>query len=117
MFGAAALITGEPLPAPTPSALGAWAYLVIFGSVVAFTAYVIALRSLPTRIVTTYSYVNPILAVVLGWIILGERITLWTVAGAALVLIGVTGVFRAHAHEMRAKQPPKTTLTGHDSGV
>jgi drug/metabolite transporter (DMT)-like permease len=42
----------------------------------------------------TYAYVNPVLAVVLGWFWLGEGITGWTLAGSALVLLGVAGVFR-----------------------
>jgi drug/metabolite transporter (DMT)-like permease len=45
----------------------------------------------------TYAFVNPVLAVFLGWFILGETITLWTVAGATLVVFSVVGVFREHA--------------------
>lgn len=93
----------EPLPTPTQEAWLAWAYLVIFGSLFAFTAYVTALRLLPTRIVMTYAYVNPVLAVVLGWLILGEQITWWTIAGTALVLLGVTGVFRERLAHLKAK--------------
>lgn len=88
------LATNEPLPTPTQEAWWAWIYLTIFGSLFAFTAYVVALRRLPTRIVMTYAYVNPVLAVLLGYFILGEEITVWTIAGSALVLLGVTGVFR-----------------------
>ncbi len=73
-----ALIFREPVPQPVPEAWIAWAYLVIFGSIVAFTSYIQALRKLPTNLVTTYSYVNPIIAVMLGQIILKETITIWT---------------------------------------
>ncbi len=90
------LLLREPLPHPIPQAWLAWGYLVIFGSAIAFTSFVQVLRLLPTKIVVTYSYVNPIIAVILGWIILGEQVTVWTIAGAALVLLGVAGVFRAH---------------------
>lgn len=93
-FVAAAILVGEPAPSPTPAAWGAWAYLVVFGSLVAFTSFVAALERLPTRLVMTYAYVNPVIAVVLGCLILGEPITWSTVAGAALVLVGVAGVFR-----------------------
>lgn len=89
-----ARLTGEAEPAPTAAAWLAWGYLVIFGSVLAFTAYVTALRQLPTNVVMTHAYVNPVIAVILGWLILNEEITVWTVAGSALVLLGVYGVFR-----------------------
>lgn len=91
-----ALLFKEPLPQPVLQAWIAWAYLVIFGSLVAFTSYIQALRMLPTNLVTTYSYVNPIIAVILGRIILKETITVWTIVGAILILIGVTGIFRSH---------------------
>lgn len=91
-----AWIVGEPLPQPSAEAWIAWAYLVIFGSIVAFTSYIQALRLLPVNLVTTYSYVNPIIAVILGRIILRENITIWTIAGAVLILIGVAGVFHSH---------------------
>ncbi len=94
-FVVIALIVREPLPTPTTQAWLAWGYLVIFGSVIAFTSFVTALQILPTRLVTTYSYVNPVIAVLLGWLILGEPITYWTIAGGILVLIGVTGIYRA----------------------
>jgi drug/metabolite transporter (DMT)-like permease len=50
---------------------------------------------LPTRVVFTYGYVNPVIATLLAWLLLDERITGWTLAGAAMVLLGVAGVFRA----------------------
>ena len=91
----AAVITGETMPHPILEAFFAWGYLVIFGSVLAFTAFVRALQLLPTNLVMTYAYVNPVIAVVLGWLILNEQITVWTISGMALILIGVAGVFRA----------------------
>lgn len=90
-----AFIIGEPVPAPVPEAFFAWGYLVIFGSVLAFTAFVRALQQLPTNLVMTYAYVNPVIPVILGWLILRENITVWTLGGMALILIGVAGVFRA----------------------
>ncbi|KAA3642976.1 MAG: EamA family transporter [Chloroflexi bacterium] len=95
------LLTREPLPTPTAEAWLAWGYLVLFGAVLAYTAFVSALRQLPTSIVMTYPYVNPVVAVILGAIILQEEITIWTLAGSALILLGVAGVFRARAR--RAK--------------
>ena len=96
-FAVIALIVREPLPTPTTQAWLAWGYLVIFGSVIAFTSFVTALQILPTRLVTTYSYVNPVIAVLLGWLILSEPITYWTIAGGVLVLIGVTGIYWANS--------------------
>lgn len=93
-FALLAFFTGEPAPTPTPPAWLAYSYLVVLGTL-AFISYVTALRLLPVNIVMTYAYVNPVLAVVLGWSILGERITWWTVSGTILVLLGVAGVYRA----------------------
>jgi len=87
------LASGEPGPHPSPHAWMAWGYLVVFSSLLAFTAYVVALKHLPLPVVMTYAYVNPLIALVLGWLCLGERITPWTLAGATLILAGVAGVF------------------------
>ena len=86
-------VSGEPIPHPTPEAWWAVAYLIGIGSLLGFTSYVRAIQLLPTSIVMTYGYVNPVIAVFLGWLILGEAITPWTLAGALLVLLGVAGVF------------------------
>lgn len=93
-FVTLAAILREPAPTPTAEAWWAWGYLVVFGSIFAFTSYVQALKLLPTSIAMTYAYVNPVGAVILGAIILGEPITAWTVVGAALVLLGVATTFR-----------------------
>jgi drug/metabolite transporter (DMT)-like permease len=94
-FAAVALLVGEPLPRPTPEAWAAWGYLTVVGSLVAFSCFVYALKVLPTSVVMTYAYVNPAIAVVLGWLILGESITGYTFLGMALILAGVWGVFHA----------------------
>lgn len=93
IFVLLALITNEPAPSPTPEAWWAWGYLVVFGSVIAFTAYVTALRALPLPVVMTYAYVNPVIAVFLGWLILAEPITPYTLAGTVLILAGVAALF------------------------
>ncbi len=87
------LFRGEPLPQPTNEAWGAWLYLVVFGSVISFTSYMRILQLLPYRVVMTYAYVNPVIAVFLGWLVLREEITPWTLAGTALVVAGVAGIF------------------------
>ncbi|RYD06824.1 hypothetical protein N752_02145 [Desulforamulus aquiferis] len=99
-FALVALLSGEPLPSPTAEAWWAWGYLLIFGSL-AFTSYIFALRLLPTSVVMTYAYVNPVVAVFLGWLILQEGVTVWTIGGTALVLLGVAGAFYDQKLEKR----------------
>jgi drug/metabolite transporter (DMT)-like permease len=101
-FTALVLITREPRPQPTQEAILAWLYLVIFGSMIGFTAFVQVLKRLPINIAMTYAYVNPVIAVLLGTIILQEPITIWTVAGAGLILLGVAGVFHERSRHRRS---------------
>lgn len=96
-FTIAALATGEPKPTPTTAAVAAWGYLIVLGTVVAFTSYAKALRYLPVKIVMTYAFVNPIVAVFLGWSLLHEPVTKLTVLGTVLIVSGVAGVFRDRA--------------------
>jgi drug/metabolite transporter (DMT)-like permease len=72
----------------------ALAYLVVIGSIVAFSAYGIAVRSLPTATVATYAYVNPVIAVLLGTLILNERLTPAMFGGGALIVGAVVLVVR-----------------------
>jgi drug/metabolite transporter (DMT)-like permease len=71
-----------------------FAYLVVFGSLLAFTAYTWLLQNAPISLVATYAYVNPVVAVVLGWLILAEEITPAMLAGAALIVASVAFVIR-----------------------
>jgi drug/metabolite transporter (DMT)-like permease len=87
---------GEPMPNPTGTAWLGFAFLLVFGSLISFTSFLKALHLLPTRLVFTYGYVNPVIAAFLGWLVLGERVAGPALAGAALVLLGVAGAFRAH---------------------
>jgi drug/metabolite transporter (DMT)-like permease len=96
-----ALTFREPMPHPGPSAWLAWGYLVVFGSVIAFTSFVVALRLLPINIVMTYAYVNPVLALFLGWVVLGEAVPAVTMAGAALVILSVFMIFRVKGETRR----------------
>jgi drug/metabolite transporter (DMT)-like permease len=93
-LAAAMVLTGEPWPQPSPSAWLGWAYLLTVGSLISFTSYVIAVRTLPIAVVTTYAYVNPVIAVLLGWLVLGEQISFTMLIGMALVLASVAGVFK-----------------------
>ena len=114
LFGGAAVaivaaLSHEPAPAPSGQAWLALGYLIVFGSIVAFTSFVQALRLLPTPVVMTYAYVNPVIAVILGFLILKEPITVWTVAGAPLVFLGVAGVFRERGRGRPRPRPPRET--------
>jgi drug/metabolite transporter (DMT)-like permease len=96
-------LRGETLPTSVPlSAALAFVYLVVFGSIVAFSAYNYLLGATRPSIATSYAYVNPILAVVLGIVVAGERPGPTTLAAAALVVFGVA---------VLATGRPKATVT------
>ena len=67
----------------------AWAYLLLIGSVLAFTAYNWLLRATSVSVAATYAYVNPVIAVFLGWLILSEPVTSTTLLCATVVVLGV----------------------------
>jgi drug/metabolite transporter (DMT)-like permease len=79
----------------TPEAVGALTYLLVAGSLVGFTAYVWLLRVAPVSLVSTYAYVNPIVAVALGWLLLGETITLQMAVAGAAIVVAVALILRA----------------------
>ena len=79
-----------------------FAYLVIFGSVIAYTAYTWLLQNASVSRVSTYAYVNPVVAVILGAVVLGERIDLFVILGAAIILVSVGVVLRAEVRANRA---------------
>lgn len=73
------------------------AYLVVLGSWVAFSAYVWLLRNAPTSMASTYAYVNPVIAVSLGWLFLNEAVTWLTLLSAALILSAVAMIVLAQS--------------------
>jgi drug/metabolite transporter (DMT)-like permease len=66
-----------------------WLYLVTFGSLIGFTAYIYLLKEVSPAKASTYAYVNPVVAMLLGWAIAGESITPRTLIAAAIILGGV----------------------------
>src|SRR5436189_1202289 len=80
----------------TPRGLGAIAYLVVFGSILGYSAYTYALRHASPTIVGTYAYVNPVIAVLLGWLILAEPVTARTFLAMALILGAVVWIQFSH---------------------
>jgi drug/metabolite transporter (DMT)-like permease len=76
----------------TPRTLAALAYLSLFGSVIAYTSYVYAARHLRTTNMSLYAYVNPVVAVILGWLVLHEQLTWVSITAMAVILSGVAMV-------------------------
>ena len=78
-----------PIAAIPWQSWAAIAYLVVLGSVVAFAAYLYALQHLSVELTSVYAYINPVVAVILGAILFGEKLTIFIVAGGAVALYGV----------------------------
>jgi drug/metabolite transporter (DMT)-like permease len=93
-FLVAGLVAGERLPTShvTSASLVGLAYLVVFGSIVAFTAYSWLLGTAPVSTVATYAYVNPVVAVVLGALFRGEDLTVTSVIGGLVTVVAVVVV-------------------------
>ena len=83
------------IPRRTRRGRGGRAFLLLVGSILALTAYNWLLRSTSVSVVATYAYVNPAIAVLLGWLVLSEAVTTITMLGAAVVVAGVVLVVTA----------------------
>jgi len=101
----------DPSAVKTSSLLG-FGYLVIFGSLVAFTAYSWLLKNARPSMVATYAYVNPVIAVILGWLIAGESMTGQMLIGAGIVVGSVVLITSQNAAE-----PEAVVEDCHESGV
>jgi drug/metabolite transporter (DMT)-like permease len=107
---AGAIAAGEPgdlhLANASAKSLLAFAYLIVAGSWVAFTAYAWLLQNVPISKVATYAYVNPLVAVVLGWALLSEQLSVGTLAGAGLIVASVAAIVtRESAHPPPEPEP------------
>lgn len=95
IFGGLFLVAGGSLRQEwravsfTARTLGAWLYLVFFGGIAGFSAYAYALKHLPVSTVSLYAYVNPIIAVALGTLVLGEPFSPRIAFAAAIVMVGM----------------------------
>ena len=94
------LFTVHDFSPSTASILG-WIYLVTFGSIVGYTAYVWLLANAPLGMVSTYAYVNPVVAIILGVLFRNEQVTWRLLIGAAIVVVAVAIVVR--------EDPPNAT--------
>ena len=99
--GRAVPITGIPW-----QSWAAIAYLVIFGSLIAFVCYLYALQNLPTEQASIYAYINPIVAVVLGSMIFDEKLTVYLAIGGLVTLLGVYLVNKAY--KITSAEQPET---------
>lgn len=90
-------VTGISIPIQSIpwQAWSAIAYLVLFGSVITFIAYLYALQNLPTEQASIYAYINPIVAVLCGWLIFNEVVTVFIIIGGLVALLGVFMVNKA----------------------
>jgi drug/metabolite transporter (DMT)-like permease len=101
------LATTDPHPSEfSARSIGGWLYLVSFGSIIGYTAYVWLLDNAPIGKVATYAYVNPVVAIALGAIVLHESLT-WTIAFAALLILACVAVV-----VRRESIPPEAEAAG-----
>lgn len=97
----------------TARGVGAVLYLVVCGSWIGYTAYIFLLQHVPTSKVSTYAYVNPMIAVFLGWLVLHERIDHFILLGSAVIICSVVLVTSAKVHSrMPAEELPAVEAAG-----
>jgi drug/metabolite transporter (DMT)-like permease len=117
LIGGAVLVAGGLLAgegaefdvgAFSAKSIAALAYLVVVGSIVAFSCYAWLLANAPISKVSTYAYVNPVIAVILGAVFLSERVAVATVAGMALVVASVFVIVRHEATELHEETDSAT---------
>ena len=95
-----------------PRSVAAVLYLVVCGSWIGYTAYIWLLEHVPTSKVSTYAYVNPVVAVFLGWLILHERVDHFIIAGSVIVVLSVILVTSAKVHKTGAQELPAVEAAG-----
>lgn len=120
---AAGALVGEiprlDLAAVSTRSLLALAYLIVFGSVVAFTAYVYLLQNVAVSKVSTYAYVNPVVALLLGWALAGESLSLRTLLATVMILGAVVLITSQRRSPARpaGDQPERDTQPDRGSGA
>jgi drug/metabolite transporter (DMT)-like permease len=91
----------------TARGVGAILYLVVCGSWIGYTAYIWLLQHVPTSKVSTYAYVNPVVAVFLGWLVLHERVDRYILMGSAIIIASVVLVTSAKiSHRVAPEEVP-----------
>jgi drug/metabolite transporter (DMT)-like permease len=102
LVGEAGLVTPETF---STESLLALAYLILFGSVLAYTAYTWLLQHAPVSRVATYAFVNPVVAIILGSLLLNEEINVTMLIGAAMIVVAVAVVVRTESQQSHAAAP------------
>ena len=97
LLGLSAVAGESPAWPPQPLALAAWFYLVVFGSLIAFNAYMLLLARASAGLASSYTFVNPVIAMLLGVAVAGEVVTRFEWAAAGVVLLGVVLMLRGAA--------------------
>jgi drug/metabolite transporter (DMT)-like permease len=111
----AVALRGEPVPSPTATAWGAWAFLIFVGSIIGFTSFTAALRRMPTPVFMSHAWINPIVATALGAVVLGESLTGYAIVATALILIGLFAIV-ASTTKSRKPRVESTGPSGDDNG-
>jgi drug/metabolite transporter (DMT)-like permease len=93
MMGISAALGEVPQWPPEPEAMVAWAYLVVFGSLIAFNAYMLLLARTSAAVASSYTFVNPVIAMLLGVAVLGEVVTPFEWLASGVVLVGLVLLF------------------------
>jgi drug/metabolite transporter (DMT)-like permease len=89
----------------TNNGLLAFAYLTLIGSIFGYGSYIYSIAHLPLSLVSTYAYINPIIALFLGWLILGERLDFLILISAVIIIIGVLLVKKGSKKQIAAPKP------------
>ena len=98
----------------TARGIGAVFYLIVCGSWIGYTAYIWLLRHVPTSKVSTYAFVNPVVAVFLGWLVLDEKVDRYIVAGTAIIIASVALVISAKVQKKTVPDALPATETAGD---
>src|SRR6266852_1121301 len=110
LFGIGSIVTGElgrvHWRHTSTTSIVALLYLIVFGSLVGFSAYVWLLRSAPLSLVSTYAYVNPVVAVILGGIFLGEAINARLVIAGGIIILAVALIVVARSRAASQARVP-----------
>jgi drug/metabolite transporter (DMT)-like permease len=117
-FAVAAVASGEPAKlADSPGSLRSWlalAYLTVFGSLVAYTAYAWLLANAPISLVSTYAYVNPVVAVALGAVVVHESVTPAVLLSGGVIVLGVALVVSTERPRLSTGDTALSTGDGDD---